>query len=107
MYCSIKQALHLWDELRNAYEGKSTYGGFLTEIYAYTLMQCHPSCNYDRLDYQMAAQTLVGIIDIFCETYTDRRFLIDELPPKDWLELHGHQFDHRVEVESVINANLR
>jgi hypothetical protein len=34
---SIEQALDVWDQLEDAKEGKSSYGGDVAEIYAYRL----------------------------------------------------------------------
>ena len=102
MYCSIHQAVGIWDELRDAMEGKHHYGGHTAEIYAYRLMPNRPSAvikNESPLeDILYASKSLVSIIELFCQRH-DVTFLIDGYDYNTWLKEHGHTFDWRVEVQ--------
>lgn len=42
---TILQALGVWDELRDALDGESSYGGHVAEIYAYRLQKYRPSAH--------------------------------------------------------------
>lgn len=101
MYISVIQACTLWDELRNAMEGKASHG-FEAEIYAYTLMPSIPSLGKksdDNIDYIRAARSLVQIIDFFIELYPNVYAFIDGQGYRFWLENVGADFTHRVKVK--------
>lgn len=99
MYCSIHQAVVLWDELRNAMEGKHGFGGDTAEIYAYTIMPNSPGPKKYSEDIMRAAISLVGIIDMFRERYPDTKVLINGIGYHTWLKKYGHGYDHRVRVQ--------
>jgi hypothetical protein len=47
MYISLEQAVNVYDQLRDAMEGKAGYGSDTIELYAYRLMQNLPSGRND------------------------------------------------------------
>ncbi len=104
MYCSIHQAVEIWDDLRDAMEGKASHG-YDAEIYAYRLLPHNPSMTMGKEwrleDIIRASRSLVEIIDMFRERYTDTTVLIDGLEYNSWLEKYGSTFDHRVKVQFV------
>jgi hypothetical protein len=102
MYCSIQQAVEIFDELRDAMEGKHGYGGYTAEIYAYRLLPNIPSGRkYEIAEMIRASRSLVAIIDLFRDKYNDAVFLIDGLEYHSWLEKYGATFDHRVYVHCL------
>lgn len=102
MNISINQACTLWDELRNAMEGKASHG-FEAEIYAYTLMPSIPSLEMKSInhnaDYIRAARSLVEMINLFRERYPNVYAFIDGQDYHFWLEKVQADFTHRVKVE--------
>lgn len=102
MYCSINQVVGIWDELRDAMEGKNGFGGDTAEIYAYRLMPNSPSQVLTREgnkeDIVRASKSLVEIIDMFRETYGGN-FLINGINYRQWQKKYGQTFDHRVHVQ--------
>ena len=104
MYCSIYQAVGIWDELREAMEGKNHFGSDTAEIYAYRLMPNDPSFVFKKEskkeDIIRASRTLVALIDMFLEKYGGD-FTIDGMKYKSWLKKFGHTFDHRVHVKYI------
>lgn len=108
MYCSIKQALGIWDELRSAYEGTNGFGSDTAEIYVYRLLSNDPNMLLGAKDYKRdpqdlkkASQCLGEIIDIFKEHYDKIKVEINGLEYKKWIKKHGHEFDHRVHIKII------
>lgn len=103
MHISINQACKIWDDLRDAMEGKASHG-HTAEIYAYRLMPCVPSLGMESVDhtteYRRAAESLVALMKLFVETYPDCHFFIDDRHYHTWLNLVGENFHHRVQVEA-------
>jgi hypothetical protein len=102
MNISINQACTLWDNFRDAMEGKASHG-YEAEIYAYTLMPSLPSLNMESInhnaDYIRAARSLVDMINLFREKYPDVYVFVDGQDYHFWLEKIQHNFTHRVKVE--------
>jgi hypothetical protein len=102
MNISINQACILWDELRNAMEGKASHG-FEAEIYAYMLMPSIPSLGTKSInhnaDYIRAARSLIELIDLFRERYPNVYAFIDGQDYRFWLEKVQEDFNHKVKVE--------
>jgi len=80
---TIRQAVHVWSELQDAYRGINGYGGHTAEIYAYRLQQRDPTAEATSTSFtetQMHKQAvheqavhaglnLIGLIEIFMDTY--------------------------------------
>jgi len=104
MFISINQACLLWDELRNAKDGKASHG-HETEIYAYTLMEYCLDIDMHsekyNTEYARAAESLVDIIELFNIHYPDCKILIDNENYNIWLKNIQSNFRHRVKVRII------
>lgn len=106
MYCSIYQAVEVYDDLRSAYEGDASHGNE-AQIYAYRLLPNDPQMirgqdyKKDPVDLRRASQSLGEIIDMFKERYNEAKILIEGINYKTWLKKYGHEFDHRVHVKVI------
>ena len=98
MNISIKQAIDVIIELKEAADGVNGYGGDTAEIYAYTLLPHTPSGNHTASDYADAAESLGHLISKIAQR-ENKTALINDLPWKQWIEKYGDSFDHRVHVE--------
>lgn len=102
MNISIHQACTVWNDLRDAMEGKASHGN-VAEIYAYRLMPNIPSLDMKSIDHSVdrirAAKSLVALIDLFRETYPDYYAFIDGNDYHFWVDKVQANFDHRVKVE--------
>ena len=107
MYCSIYQAVEIYDDLRSAYENNASHGDE-AQIYAYRLLSNDPRMlnsakeyRKDPVDLRRASQSLGEIIDMFKERYNEARILIEGINYKTWIKKYGHEFDHRVHVKVI------
>lgn len=111
MYCSIHQALGIWDDLRDALEGKHHFGSDTAEIYAYRLMPNNPSETLkgekDNDDILHAAKSLVELIEIFTQHHDGITVLIHDMKPQAWLKKYGKTFDWRVQVKVIKHKKKR
>lgn len=96
MNISIHQACTVWNDLRDAMEGKASHGNE-AEIYAYRLMPNTPILSIAAKI--KAAKSLIALIDLFRETYPDYYAFIDGYDYHNWAEQEQATFDHRVKVE--------
>jgi hypothetical protein len=107
MNISIHQACTVWNDLRDAMEGKASHRNE-AEIYAYRLMPNIPTLDMKSIDHSAdrirAAKSLVALIDLFRETYPDYYAFIDGNDYHYWTEKVQANFDHRVKVE-IRNLN--
>ena len=102
MDISVRQACMIWDDLRDAMDGKASHG-HKAEIYAFRLMPHRPKVsirrNFDDVDKIRAAKSLVKLIDIFIERYSDHYAFIDGTGYSLWVDKIQENFDHKVKVE--------
>lgn len=113
MNISIAQACRLWDELRDAMDGKASHG-HEAEIYAYTIMPSIPSISDGEIKqhhitaYIRAIGSLVNIIEMFTEIHENIDVFIDGEHYYSWAKkahLNYTHFNHRVKVEIRINQS--
>lgn len=112
MYCSIQQAVAVWDELRDAMEGKSGYGGKECKIYLYTLQPSRPGLHLNQNSedhkevWRRSAETLRDIIYLFEEMHKDATFEIalnrnTFTSPEDWIYLNSCALPHIAVVKCI------
>ena len=105
---SIPQALDLWADIEDAYQGINQYGGDELEVYAYRLVWTSPSGyagvhsreESTRLQEE-AAETLTAIVLRFCERRNCRAYLSRwkepiEITPETPIEPFSHRTHIRV-----------
>ena len=111
MHISIDQALVLWASLEDCYNDRSSYGGTVAEIYAYTVLPFRPSFANDPMKalaspmigedskklVQHGAEALVQVVERFCE-HRNCIAWIDEKNPREWLE-EDQPYVHRCHIK--------
>lgn len=111
---SIAQALALWAELEDAFNGRNSHGSQTAEIYAHSLWPHSPSIGkigaeaalsspiigeYSKKIIDDGAKALVQLISIFASK-RNCTVKIDDLSPETWLE-DKEPFLHRCHVKVI------
>jgi len=113
MHCTIRQAVGIWDELKDAYRNCNGYGGDTAEIYSYRLEEYSPGVHNRRGDIPEmfkedavriavdAANALLEIIVLFREKY-ECRITINGLTIPQWKkEIKKEILFHRYHVKII------
>jgi len=97
---SVRNALHLWTELDQAYFGVNSFGGTTAEIYAYRVVGRSPSrghnAEWDKQEDLDAASALYEFLMEF-KSHRNCKVKVNDLPLGPWLK--REEFGHRVHVE--------
>ena len=107
MYISIEQAITVWEDLLQAYEGRHRYGSTTAEIYAYKLIPNSPAYNAQgtlsegaKEIEEKAWQSLICLLNLFKEKHKDCAIQVEDIPLEQ-VSFTGGRFIHRVHVSIV------
>lgn len=91
---TIRQAIRLWSQLEDAFNGRGGFDTHSTEVYGDMI---GGGMRADATENMRAADALVEIGDLF-ERYRDASVEIDGECLREWRVGDGHQIQHRVVV---------
>ena len=113
MYISIEQALDVYDELMEAFNGTNGFGGTVAEIYVFRVMPSSPTYsmhNEGRVwdeDNRMMEKKVAEDFHTLCHIFTKKHQVeikIDEVELHEWISkirTGELRFFHRVHVEVI------